>query len=116
LQGLVTISYDAFAECTNLKNIVLPDSVRTVHNFAFLDCTNLEYIVVGTGIYRFSHNGFIGCDKLEAIYYHGDAESWAAVYAKDFPNEVKDYVYSETKPSVSGRFWRYVNGRIVVWK
>jgi hypothetical protein len=37
---------NAFAQCTQLASVVLPDSVRSIHDGAFEDCTCLETLVL----------------------------------------------------------------------
>ncbi len=44
--GVKTIGYSAFSGCTNLTNIVIPESVTLIEINAFRDCANLENINV----------------------------------------------------------------------
>jgi len=39
---LISIGTNAFESCDNLKNITIPDSVKTIEFAAFRYCKNLE--------------------------------------------------------------------------
>jgi hypothetical protein len=44
LDGISTIGDYAFAYCTNLKNITIPNSITTIGNKVFFSCNNLTDI------------------------------------------------------------------------
>lgn len=58
--GIVTsIGNRAFAGCTGLTNVTIPDSVKSIDKFAFSGCTNLTGIaipdsIISIGSYAFS--------------------------------------------------------------
>ena len=93
--GVITIGDDAFSHCDSLTNVVIPDSVTSIGWTAFYACSNLT-----------------------SIYYKGTAEEWAEITI-DLSNEklaeTTKYYYSETEPTTSGNYWRYVNGVATPW-
>lgn len=55
---------------------------------------------------------------MQNIYYYGTKEEWNNVKNNDSKvASVKEYFYSETKPTTSGNYWHYdVDGVTpVVW-
>ena len=46
--GVSTIGYRAFANCTDIKSVTLPDSVTEIESFAFRACTSLTEITFPT--------------------------------------------------------------------
>ena len=86
--GLQTIGSYAFGECSSLKNInlpdtlktikeyafwstalteiIIPDSVTTLENYIFWSCANLTTIVIGDGVEVFA-NLFNGCTSLANV-------------------------------------------------
>lgn len=62
-----TIGYRAFAECTGLKEVRLPDSVTEVGNGAFGDCTALRTVTLGKGLNTLGIGVFTGCSALKDL-------------------------------------------------
>ena len=61
------INASAFAGCTNLSSIVIPDSITDIGNSAFADCTNLSSIVVPDSVTEIGDSAFSGCTNLSSI-------------------------------------------------
>lgn len=59
----------AFAGCNNLKNVTLPQSVKTLSDFAFSGCTALESIYFGedSQLTSIGKNIFADCTRIESI-------------------------------------------------
>lgn len=62
-----TIGYRAFAECTGLKEVSLPDSVKEVGNGAFGNCTALRKVTLGKGLETLGIGVFAGCAALKDL-------------------------------------------------
>ena len=132
----------AFYNCRNLKSVVIPDnSVGIIGNFAFFNCKNLKSVTIGDGVKSIQHDtfghcvnltsvvipvsvdyievrAFEKCDSLTSVYYKGTAEQWKKIYISSDNSRLTDatrYYYSESQPSESGNYWRYVDGEIVIW-
>ena len=60
---------------------------------------------------------FSGCKNLSEIYYAGSEADWAKIKVdssnSDWLNKL--YYYSASQPTVTGYFWRYVDGVPTVW-
>lgn len=62
-----TIAYRAFAGCTALKELRLPNSVQELGNGAFSNCTGLQKVTIGTELYKLGIGPFAGCTALKEI-------------------------------------------------
>ena len=91
--GVTSLGYSSFAACENLSGIVIPKSVTDIESLRV-------YIT----------------DSLNSVYYVGTESEWNNINI-DNPYFAKAtrYYYSETEPTVSGNYWHYVDGKVVVW-
>lgn len=55
---------------TNLKTIVIPDSIKTIERYAFKGCTALEEVEFPSGI-TIEKEAFNGCKSLKSIKFKG---------------------------------------------
>lgn len=66
-KGVTKIGNFAFANCTNLKSIVIPDTVTEIGSDAFYNCSNMTNIKLSTKIKQISYEMFHGCRALEEL-------------------------------------------------
>lgn len=71
-QGVITfdgvltkIGDEAFREKSNLKSIIIPDSVTNLGMLVFCDCYNLESVTLPNGIESLSYGLFYNCTNLK---------------------------------------------------
>lgn len=57
----------AFADCSNLNQIALPDSVIEIGSSAFLGCNSLDSIAIPNGVTEIEDNTFSNCSSLSNI-------------------------------------------------
>lgn len=76
----------AFSE-TNVKSVVLPDSVTELDWFAFYKCPFLEKVYVPTSVTSIGYGAFDYCAGSLTIY--GEADSYAQRYAQSFGIDFK---------------------------
>lgn len=62
--GVTSIGASSFRYAP-IKNIVIPDSVTTIHDNAFRDCTSLETVVLSDSITYLGEGIFYGCSSLK---------------------------------------------------
>ncbi|MBE6627719.1 MAG: hypothetical protein E7629_02205 [Ruminococcaceae bacterium] len=90
------------------KNSVIPTDetlVTSIANSAFLDFEEWQSVVIiPKNINQIAPQAF---SPVSVLYYEGIDGSF------DISNL---YVYSETQPETTGKFWHYVNGVPVVWQ
>ncbi len=69
------ICASAFAYCTHLQSINIPDSVTSIGNSAFSGCTSLESIEIPNSVTSIGNSAFSGCTSLESIEIPNSVES-----------------------------------------
>lgn len=65
--GLLSIPESLLNNCTNLKEVVIPESVTTIENHAFFGCVSLEKINLPAGLTEISQSLLGGCTALSEI-------------------------------------------------
>ena len=63
----------AFAYCTSLTSITIPNSVSSVGIAAFYSCTSLTSVTNGNSITTIGDYAFYDCTSLTGLYFEGDA-------------------------------------------
>lgn len=76
---------------TNLKTIVIPDSIETIERYAFKGCTALEEVEFPDGI-RIEKEAFNGCKGLKSIKFKGNVLLDSGVF-KDCENISGELVF-----------------------
>ena len=66
-QSLYAICSGAFMECTALESIVIPDSVTSIWSDAFSNCTALKDVTLSSNLTEISTGLFVSCTSLESI-------------------------------------------------
>lgn len=73
---VVAVRRDAFTGHTEVTDIVLPPTLRTIPAGAFEGCSELRRITIPKAVNAIGEGTFAGCDKLEDVYYEGTMEEW----------------------------------------
>ena len=115
-----SISYFAgtFKNCTSLTSITIPESVTQIFGATFENCTALTSVVIPNSVTEIDEYAFLECENLATVYYGGTLEEWERIVVLE--NHILDshptcYFYSSTQPTVSGNYWRYVDGIPTAW-
>ena len=74
--SITNIERSAFERCDGLVSITIPDSITNINACAFSECVNLENIVIPDTVTSIDDDAFYGCDKLANIYYTSTKEEW----------------------------------------
>ncbi len=69
IEGLpvTELSYSTFANCRQLKNVTIPDSVTEVGGSLFQNCSSLISVTVGNGITNIPSSMFSNCTALTNV-------------------------------------------------
>ena len=116
--GITEIGESAFRDCTSLNEMALPGSVSRIGAGAFEGCSQIATLTLPNGLTELPDNVFAGCDAIDsfvvpasvtnlgsrfcsartmAIYYLGNAPSYAADAYAGAPAELTSYVVRGTK-------------------
>lgn len=55
-EGITEIGINAFRDCTNLKKVVLPETIQRIHAYAFRNCTSLTDMESGKREWRYVYD------------------------------------------------------------
>ena len=61
------ISYYSFRNCTTLKTVIIPNSVRSIGMYCFSGCSNLSYIKFPDYISYIDYDTFYNCTSLTSV-------------------------------------------------
>lgn len=116
-ESISCIGDSAFNASYNLKSVILPSTLTEIQNDAFRDCISLISIVIPKNVSNIDSGAFWK-SALKTIYYEGTKEEWEALNCRIFTAQlspVTEYFYSETKPTDTDNYWRYVNNKPKIW-
>ena len=68
LGGVKEIGMNAFKNCTNLEEIIIPDTVETVNSYAFYKCLSVKHITIGKNLANVGNYAFAYiplCDRID---------------------------------------------------
>ena len=91
------IGYEAFKDCTGLASVTMPGSVAVISDSAFVGCTGLTSVTIPDGVTYIGYEAFKDCTGLtsvtipESVTYIG-----SDVFSNCSPDfAIKGYIYSE---------------------
>ena len=109
--GLTQLVSEAFYGATNLKSIVLPQSVSNIQTNVFRFCQNLEHIVLPDSMIMINSNSFAGTGIKSIIFpqkgnlqlaYNAFAESkLRSIYIPANVTRIYDYMLSDCDDLIS---------------
>lgn len=70
---VTTIGHRAFEGCSEITDIIFPDSLTTIYELAFSRCTSLKTVILPDSVTTISRAAFSGCTNLVSINF---PKSW----------------------------------------
>lgn len=65
--SVTSIGSSAFENCTGLTSVTIPDSVTRIDSYAFSRCTGLTSVTIGNGVKSIDQGAFYNCTGLTSI-------------------------------------------------
>jgi len=65
--GTKTIADSAFANCTSLASVTIPDSVTSIEKYTFFNCPSLTSVTIPDSVTSIGYYTFSGCTSLASI-------------------------------------------------
>jgi len=72
---VTSIGLNAFADCTGLTSVMIPQSVTSVGDGAFFDCTGLTSLTIPSSVTSIGVNAFADCTGLTSVTIPGSVTS-----------------------------------------
>lgn len=69
---VTNIGIQAFQNCSSLQRVEIPDGVTKIGNWAFSDCSSLIDVIIGSGVTIIDSEAFSASSKLNCIVFQGD--------------------------------------------
>ena len=66
-EGLLEIGERAFYQCSSLKHVNIPSTIKTIGSFAFCNCSSLKHISIPSSVTTFRGHTFKFCNRLEEV-------------------------------------------------
>ena len=57
----------AFSDCSSLTSVIIPNSVTSIGNYAFDGCDSLSFVVIGSGVTSVEYSAFRDC-PIDTVY------------------------------------------------
>ncbi len=64
---VTSIGVQAFAGCTNLTNVTIPNSVTSIGDWAFLNCASLTSVTIPNSVTSIGFRAFSDCSSLTSV-------------------------------------------------
>ena len=95
---VVSISDNAFKNCSNITSVAIPEGIKTIGKGAFWDCTNMISIEIPSSITSIRTYAFYGCKNIRNLYI-SDLTAWCKIgFGDDFSNPFQfSYVDSSNR-------------------
>ena len=79
--NLSVLPTKAFSECTNIKNVILPNTLTAIGRAAFDNHTSLISISIPAGVETIGEYAFVSCISLKTITFEKEAQLKKINYA-----------------------------------
>ena len=104
--SVTSIGEDAFAYCSSLASITIPEGVTSIGEFAFRGCSSLTSITLPEGVTSIGRYAFRGCSSLTAItipenvtsigeYAFAYCSSLASITIPEGVTSIGDFAFSD---------------------
>ena len=65
--SVTSIETEAFAYCSSLTSVIIPNSVTSIEDYAFDSCLTLAYVTIPNSITSIGFGAFASCSSLTSV-------------------------------------------------
>ena len=94
----------AFRDCTSLTSIAIPNSVTKIYYGAFMNCTGLTSVTIGNSVANIGARAFDGCTGLTSVMIPNSVTSIGASAFSDCTG-IKSVVIPNSVASIDGNIF-----------
>gem|GEM_PF-1886531 len=76
---VTSIGVAAFAYCSSLTEVTIPEGVTSIEITAFRNCSRLTEVTIPKSVTSIGKMAFYQCEALATVYYGGTQEDWDAL-------------------------------------
>ncbi len=98
LMNYTEIGYKAFAANTIIKEVIIPDSIKSIKSRAFQNCINLEKVQLPATLDNIGSLVFCGCSALKSITIN-QSKKFAVINGMLINKESKSLIRSQNEES-----------------
>ena len=125
--GCKKIGEGAFRNTYQIREVTLGKNVEIVDDGAFRYNGYITTLVIGKNLKSVGKEAFlkkVGSKDYRAyktVYYEGTQKEWNTIVWEEGNDHLLDIsvtvaFYSETKPTLAGFYWHYVDGKATMWE
>lgn len=67
MPGVLNTVGDFLLQDTSVKEIIIPNTVRTIGDYAFMNCKSLASVTLGNGLCEIGMSAFEGCTGVKSV-------------------------------------------------
>ena len=86
------IGGSAFADCSRLTNITIPDGIRGISSYAFSNCTSLTSVTIPDSVTSIGDRAFYHCSSLTSIVVDKDNTVYQSIDGNLFSKDGKTFI------------------------
>ena len=99
--GIISIGQSAFSGCTSLESVNIPEYVNMLGANAFYKCTSLKEIILPSRIIEIREHTFERCSSLTSVTFKGNVTSISS-YAFSLCDSLEKITLPETLKEIGG--------------